>query len=89
MVAFKALLKNRWFAAALDGLQSCIIGIVLATGLFMVASNALGLETGLRPDAIATGFPRGRGIKSQGRATMANRLKYRAMLSASSSNVPS
>ena len=55
MAAFKTLLKNRWFASALGGLKSCVIGIILATGAFMVLSNALGLETeaGFAPDAMA------------------------------------
>lgn len=53
MAAFKALLKNKWFTAALGGLMPCIIGIILATGTFMVVSNALGLEAGFAPDAIA------------------------------------
>ena len=53
MVAFRALLKNKWFNAALGGLKPCIVGIVLAVGAFMVMSNALGLETGFAPDIIA------------------------------------
>ncbi len=53
MAAFKALLKNRWFVAALSGLKPCIIGVVLATGIFMVASNALGLDSGFAPDLVA------------------------------------
>lgn len=53
MAAFKALLKNRWFKAALSGLQPCIIGIVLAIGLFMVATNALNLKAGFQPNVIA------------------------------------
>ena len=36
---FKALLKNRYFSAALDGLKPCIIGIVMATGGFLALSN--------------------------------------------------
>ena len=53
MAAFNALLKNKWFKAALSGLKPCIIGVVLAVGVFMVATNALGLGAGFPPDAVA------------------------------------
>ncbi len=56
MAAFKALLKNRWFTAALGGLKPCIVGVVLATGAYMVASNALGPGPGFAPDAVAVGL---------------------------------
>ena len=46
-------MKNRWFVAALSGLKPCIIDVVLATGIFMVASNALGLDSGFAPDLVA------------------------------------
>ncbi|MDO5145846.1 MAG: chromate transporter [Eubacteriales bacterium] len=37
------LLKNRYMQAVLSGLKPCIIGIILATGVFMILNNALGL----------------------------------------------
>lgn len=39
MVVFKALLKNLYFRAALSGLQACIIGIIAATGTYMIYKN--------------------------------------------------
>ena len=39
MVIFKSLLKNRCFRAVLSGLQSAVIGIIAATGIFMVYKN--------------------------------------------------
>lgn len=41
MFVFKALLKNRYTQAILGGLEPCIIGMILATGLFMVLSNCI------------------------------------------------
>ena len=38
----KAALKNQYVQAVLRGLKPCIIGIVLATGLYMIASNCFG-----------------------------------------------
>jgi len=53
MAAFNVLLKNRWFSAVLGGLKPCIIGIVLATGAFMLIANAFDLSGSLQPDIIA------------------------------------
>lgn len=53
MAAFNVLLKNRWFSAALGGLKPCIIGIVLATGAFMLIANTFDLRGSLQPDIIA------------------------------------
>ena len=39
MVIFKALLKNPCFAAILSGLQPCVIGIIAATGVYMIYKN--------------------------------------------------
>ena len=36
MVVFKPLLKNRYFRAALSGLQAAVIGIIAATGVYMI-----------------------------------------------------
>ena len=36
------VLKNRYAQAILRGLKPCVIGIVLATGIYMVVSNCVG-----------------------------------------------
>ena len=38
----KAALKNKYVQAALRGLKPCVVGIVLATGLFMILKNCIG-----------------------------------------------
>lgn len=38
----KNALKNKYVQALLRGLKPCVIGIVLATGVFMVLSNCIG-----------------------------------------------
>lgn len=43
MVAFKKLLKNKYMQAVLRGVKPCIIGVILATGVFMVLNNAFGI----------------------------------------------
>jgi len=35
-------LKNKYVQAVLRGLKPCVIGIVLATGIYMVVSNCFG-----------------------------------------------
>ena len=37
-----AALKNRWVKAVLQGLKPCVVGIVLATGIYMVLQNLFG-----------------------------------------------
>ena len=39
--ALKSLLKNQYFQAVLRGLKPCIIGIILATGIYMCFKNIL------------------------------------------------
>ena len=39
---FKTALKNKYVQAALRGLKPCVIGIVLATGIYMVLKNCFG-----------------------------------------------
>ena len=39
----KTALKNKYVQAILRGLKPCVIGIVLATGIYMVISNCLGV----------------------------------------------
>lgn len=43
MISLKNLLKNKYMQAVLRGLKPCIIGIILATGVFMVVNNAFGV----------------------------------------------
>lgn len=38
----KTVLKNKYVQAILRGLKPCVIGIVLATGIFMMLSNCFG-----------------------------------------------
>lgn len=47
------LLKNRYAQAALSGMKPCIIGIILATGCFMVINNCIFADNTVRPDIIA------------------------------------
>ena len=46
MIALKNALKNKYVQAVLRGLKPCVIGIVLATGIFMIAKNALPIMPG-------------------------------------------
>ena len=39
MVLLKKYMQNKFVKAAMDGLKPCIIGIILSTGLFMIANN--------------------------------------------------
>jgi chromate transporter len=43
----KNLLKNRYVQVAMDGLKPCVVGIILATGMYMVLSNCFGTLTAL------------------------------------------
>ena len=49
-VLLKTVLKNKYVQAILRGLKPCVIGIVLATGVFMVLNNSLGIKEGFRWD---------------------------------------
>lgn len=40
-VSLKSLLKNVYVQAALDGMEPCIIGIIMATGVYMIISNCV------------------------------------------------
>ena len=44
----KTALKNRYVQAVLRGLKPCVIGIVLATGIYMVFGNCFGAIAELR-----------------------------------------
>ena len=41
MALFKTVLSNKYVQAILNGLKPCVIGIVLATGIYMVVQNCL------------------------------------------------
>ena len=38
----KSAMKNRWVQAAMNGLTPCVVGIVLATGLYLLLESCLG-----------------------------------------------
>ena len=46
MAVLKNALKNKYVQAVLRGLKPCVIGIVLATGVYMIAKNALPIMPG-------------------------------------------
>ena len=49
----KKILKNKYVQAVLRGLKPCVIGIVLATGIYMVWSNCFGTISALEPNVYA------------------------------------
>ncbi len=51
--AMKALLKNRYVQAVLDGLKPCITGIISATGVFMIINNCFHISAETVPDVKA------------------------------------
>ena len=55
MVVMKKYLNNRFVRAALSGLKPCIIGIILATGMFMILKNC-GLVAGGKTDFLTIGL---------------------------------
>ena len=44
MVAAANLLKNPYVQASLQGLKSCVIGVILATGVYMILGNCAGSD---------------------------------------------
>ena len=50
MVLLKKLLKNPYVQAILRGMKPCIIGMILATGLYMILHNCFGSVPNLSPD---------------------------------------
>ena len=44
----KTALKNKYVQAVLRGLKPCVIGIVLATGIYMVLSNCFGTISAIK-----------------------------------------
>ncbi len=51
--ALKSLMRNRYVQAVLHGLQPCIIGVILATGAFMILNNAFHITAGFSFDGKA------------------------------------
>lgn len=50
MCLLKAALKNKYFQAVLRGLKPCIIGIILATGVYMIFSGLFPMAEGAAVD---------------------------------------
>lgn len=46
----KNVMKNRYFQAILGGLKACVIGIILATGLYLIFSNCFSVSAVWRID---------------------------------------
>lgn len=44
------IIKNKYVQAVLRGLKPCVIGIVLATGAFMILRNCFGAVSAIAPD---------------------------------------
>ena len=53
MAILKRLLKYPWVQAVLRGMKPCMIGIILATGLYMVFRHCFGGIAGFSPDVTA------------------------------------
>lgn len=53
MAALKTVIGNVYVHAALEGLKPCIIGIILATGIYMCIHNCLGQAQSLSLDSQA------------------------------------
>lgn len=49
-VLLKTVLKNKYVQAILSGLKPCVIGIVLATGLYIALSNCFGTISEIKID---------------------------------------
>lgn len=50
MITLKKLLKNKYVQAVLRGVKPCVIGIVLATGVYMIISNCFAPNGRFAPD---------------------------------------
>ncbi len=46
----RSAMKNRWVQAAMNGLSPCVVGIVLATGLYLLLEGCLGAVRAPQPD---------------------------------------
>ena len=49
----KSALKNKYVQAVLRGLKPCVIGIVLATGVYLIVQNCLSVSNGMNIDIIS------------------------------------
>ena len=49
----KSALKNKYVQAVLSGLKPCVIGIVLATGVYLIVQNCLSVSNGMNIDIIS------------------------------------
>ena len=49
----KTALKNKYVQAVLRGLKPCVIGIVLATGIYMIIQNCLSARQSMNIDIIS------------------------------------
>lgn len=47
MAVFKTLLKNKYAQAVMSGLKPCVIGIILATGVYMMINNCFSFADGI------------------------------------------
>ena len=52
-VLLKSVLNNKYVQAVLKGLKPCVIGIVLATGIYMIAKNCLLIEKSINVDMLS------------------------------------
>ena len=56
---FKNAIKSKYIQAVLKGMKPCVIGIVLATGIYMVITNCIDIGFGVKiqlPAVILTGL---------------------------------
>jgi chromate transporter len=53
MILLKKTLKNQYVQAVLQGLKPCIIGIILATGIFIILQHCVDNADALSVDTIA------------------------------------
>ena len=44
-IILKNIIKNKYVQAVLRGLKPCIIGIIMATGIFMIVNNVLNIRS--------------------------------------------
>ena len=49
-VLLKNAIKNPYFQATLQGLKPCVIGIILATGLYLLVTNCITVEESMQID---------------------------------------
>ena len=52
-VLLKNVIKNRYVQAVMGGLKPCVTGVILATGVFMVLKNCVGIPAGFSVDVKA------------------------------------